>query len=100
VTLGAQSMRVSRPTVFTTFVSSCADRLLHSFRPGIAFQAAAIGAAGEGRTMGDIVATTNVEISDPALQLTPGVGASGRVIGASLLLGMSGIRTRHRSILS
>jgi len=24
--------------------------------------------------MGDIVATTNVEISDPALQLTPGVG--------------------------
>jgi hypothetical protein len=50
--------------------------------------------------MGDIVATTNVEISDPALQLTPGVGASGRVIGASLLLGMSGIRTRHRSILS
>jgi hypothetical protein len=24
--------------------------------------------------MGDIVATTNVEITDPALQLTPGVG--------------------------
>ena len=24
--------------------------------------------------MGDIVVTTNVEISDPALQLTPGVG--------------------------
>ena len=25
--------------------------------------------------MGDIVVTTNVEISDPALQLTPGVGS-------------------------
>jgi hypothetical protein len=43
--------------------------------------------------MGDIVVTTNVQISDPALQLTPGVGASECVIRASLLLGVSGIRT-------
>ena len=50
--------------------------------------------------MGDIVVSTNVEISDPALRLTPGVGASECVIRASLLLGMSGIRTRRRSILS
>jgi hypothetical protein len=35
--------------------------------------------------MGDIVVTTNVEISDPALRLTPGVRASECVIRASLL---------------
>jgi hypothetical protein len=36
--------------------------------------------------MGDIVVTTNVEISDPALQLTPGVGGAAEcVIRASLL---------------
>jgi hypothetical protein len=35
--------------------------------------------------VGDIVVATNVEISDPALRLTPGVRASACVIRASLL---------------
>jgi hypothetical protein len=49
--------------------------------------------------VGDIVVTTTVEISDPALRLTPGVRASECVIVPRSSLGLSGIRTRRRSIL-